>query len=181
MDEKHTPRPHGRAGDHAMTIRELRILPPLAFGRLGSGDPMDNYTAEDDPKSLLNWRVLKPQPTFEVDPGSGRIKRQFVPKSVEFKTGKSIRPVAPFLEIFAVTDDNALVPLTLKLLTRHGLDARAISWRATVANRKVVRRTGNPDDLVLADTKWFKGHKPRRLEGHCDNFISKRRFIDFGE
>ena len=164
-----------------MTIRELRILPPLAFGRLGSGDPMDNYTVGDDDNDLLNWRVLKPQPTFEIDEGSGRIKGKFVPKSVEFMTGKRIRPVAPFLEVFAVTDDNALVPLTLKLLARQGLDARAISWRATVANRKVVRRTENPDDLVLADTDWFKGHQVQRLEGHCENFISKRHFIDFGQ
>lgn len=164
-----------------MTIRELRILPPLAFGRLGSGEPMDNYTAEDDPEYRLKWRVLTPQPTFEIDARSGKIVREFVPKSVEFMTGKRIRPVAPFLEVFALTSDNALVPLTLKLLASHGLDSNAISWRASVANRKVVRRTGNPQDLVLADTEWFKGHQPQRLEGHCDNFISKRRFIDFGQ
>ena len=73
-----------------------------------------------------------------------KILRTFVPETVEFKTGKRIRPVAPFLEVFAVTDDDALVPLTLELLTRHGLDEKAISWRAVVANRKVVRRTGQP-------------------------------------
>jgi hypothetical protein len=164
-----------------MTIRELRILPPLAIARLGSGEPMDNYTAEDDPRYLLNWRVLKPQPTFEIDERRGSIRRRFVPESVEFMTGNRIRPVAPFLEVFAVTEAGALVPLTLKLLARLGLDQKAISWRAVVANRKVVRRTDNPKDLVLADTDWFEGHKPQRLRGHCDNFISKRRFIDFGQ
>lgn len=164
-----------------MTIRELRILPPLAIGRMGSGEPMDNYTVEDDPKSLLNWRTLKALPTFEIDKESGRIVGTFVPETVDFTTGKHIRPVAPFLEVFARTDGEELEPLTLELLASHGLDETAISWRAVVANRKVVRRTDNPHDLVLADTDWFAGHKTQHLRGRCRNFVSRRDFIDFGQ
>lgn len=163
-----------------MTILQLRILPPLAIGRMGSGDPMDNYTVGDNPENPLDWRELKPQPTFEVDEDSGRIVRSFVPDTVEFMTGSHIRPVAPFLEVFAVTE-SGLEPLTLALLKHHKLDETAISWRAIVANRKVERRTGKEEDRVVADTDWIKNHATHHLKGECPNFISKEVFIDFGK
>jgi hypothetical protein len=162
-----------------MTIRQLRILPPLAFGRLGSGEPMDNYSVQDNPDDPLDWRSLKPEPTFQIDEASGRIVKSFTPEKVEFMKDGLIRPVAPFLEVFAETEAG-LEPLTLKLLKKYKLDETAISWRAIVANRKVERRTGKKDDRVVADTKWFKGHTTRRLKGACRNFISEKAFIDFG-
>ncbi len=43
-----------------MTIRELRILPPFAIGRLGSAkEPLDNYTIEDDPNHPLGFRRIR--------------------------------------------------------------------------------------------------------------------------
>src|SRR2546421_534082 len=52
-----------------MTIRELRILPPLAVGRLGEAEsPMDNYDAEVDDDRPLDFRRLQPTETFRVDP-----------------------------------------------------------------------------------------------------------------
>ena len=163
-----------------MTIKDLRILPPFAIGRLGSApEPMDNYTIEDDPDHPLGFRRLAGAPTFVVDERSGEI-RETRDGSPEFKQDGRIRPVAPFLEVFAVTADDVLEPLTLDLLRRHELDETKVSWRAVVANRKVVRRTGNEDDLVSADTKWFSGHARKRLEGHCNNFAKSTDFIDFG-
>ncbi len=161
-----------------MTIKQLRILPPLAFGRLGSGEPMDNYSVEDSSKDPLDWRSLKPEPTFQVDEASG-IVNSFLPETVEFMKDGRIRPVAPFLEVFAETEAG-LEPLTLELLEQHKLDETAISWRAVVANRKVERRTGKKNDRVVADTKWFGGHGLHHLEGRCRNFISEKAFIDFG-
>ncbi len=164
-----------------MTIHQLRLLPPLAIGRLGSAPkPMDNYTIDDDPDQPLGYRRLKAEPTLTVDEQSGEIREEPPAKTLEFKQDDRIRPVAPFLEVFAVTDDDVLAPLTLELLRSHQLDETAISWRVCVANRKVVRRTVNEDDLVMADTDWFDGHAPQPLEGHCKNFISDRAFIDFG-
>ena len=40
-----------------MTIKELRILPPLAIGRLGSApEPLDNYELEVPEKDPLGFR-----------------------------------------------------------------------------------------------------------------------------
>src|SRR5262245_46008151 len=127
-----------------MTIRELRILPPLAIGRLGSApEPLDNYTVDDDPDHPLGFRTIKPARTFIVDPATGEITGTHTPESIVFKQEGRIRPVAPFLEVFAVTGDNTLEPLTLELLRKDGLGPNDISWNVVVANRKVRRRTNH--------------------------------------
>jgi len=164
-----------------MTIRELRILPPLAIGRLGSAsEPLDNYTIDTNPEQPLDFRRIKGAKTLIVDEASGEIRETRTPKTVTFKQDGRIRPVAPFLEVFAVTDKDTLEPLTLGLLKRHGLGPLDISWRVAVANRKVVRRTGNEADIVAANTKWFSSHKKQPLKGYCKNFITKAKYIDFG-
>ena len=82
-----------------MTIRELRILPPLAIGRLGAAPmPMDNYDVEVDPGSPARQPPLVPATTLEVDPTSGEITRTFVPDALRFTQDGKVRPVAPFLE-----------------------------------------------------------------------------------
>ncbi len=88
-----------------------------------------------------------------------------------FRSGDRIRPVAPFLEVYALTAAGALVPLTTGLLEQNGLTVEALAWQVQVANRKVVRRTGQEDDLVAADTGWFGGHDVQPLDGHCPNFV----------
>jgi hypothetical protein len=168
-----------------MTIRELRILPPFAIGRLGSAaKPLDNYTIDDDPEHPLGFRRIRGAGTLIVDEKTGKILRQRNEKNVTFKSGPHIRPVAPFLEVFAVVGDQhgeeTIQPLDLKLLKKLRLDAAKIEWRVSVANRKVVRRTGNPNDLVSADTDWFSDHAPHSLDGHCKNFVSPKARIDFG-
>ena len=87
--------------------------------------------------------------------------------------------MAPFLEVFAVTDRKALEPLTVDLLQDHGLKVEDIAWRVRVANRKVVRRTGDPADLVEAEIT-IENHAIHTLEGHCANFVSDQVFVDFG-
>lgn len=167
-----------------MTILALHILPPLAIGRLGSAtEPVDNYTIEENPEHPLDFRNIKGAETLIVDEASGEISRTRVPAVLSFKHNDRIRPVAPFLEVFAQTHadpSKPLEPLTLALLAKNGLAEEDISWHVSVANRKVVRRTTDVNDLVEADTGWFSGHEPRRLEGYCRNFIAKDRFIDFG-
>lgn len=156
-----------------MTIHALRILPPLSFARLGSAaEPLDAYTLEDDPAHPLGFRRIRGATTFLVDPVSGAITDTRVPDHITFKDADGrIRPVAPFLEVFAETADGQLEPLSIDLLAREGLAASSVAWRVEVANRKVLRRTGDPDDLVHADSGWFSDHAPHALEGHCAHFV----------
>jgi hypothetical protein len=167
-----------------MIIKELRILPALAFARLGSSDlPLDNYTleVEEDPMDPLdNYRRIKGAETLVVDETTGEITETITPSEVTFKKDGKIRPVAPFLEVFAVTGKDKLEPLTSGLLKRADIGPGCISWRVVVANRKVVRRTDDERDAVLAETEWFSDHDPQPLKGYCENFISPDRFIDFG-
>lgn len=167
-----------------MIIRELRLLPPLAIGRLGSApEPQDNYITEEDPERPLAFRRIVPQPTLVVDEATGEV-HSHVPSEITWKIGSRIRPVAPFLEAFAVVghDDgpDTLEPLTPALVDQTGLGPANVAWRIRVANRKVVRRTGNPDNLVEADTGWITDHDRHTLKGHCKNFISPDAAINFG-
>jgi hypothetical protein len=163
-----------------MAILDLRILPPLAFARLGSGSqPVDNYVLEDNPERPLDFRTIRPAETLYVDETTGEITRKAIPSKIEFLEGEKIKPVAPFLEVFAVTGEDMLVPLTVDLLSQDGLAPKDVQWSIHVANRKVVRRTANPDDQVDGKTGWFSDHDPHTLQGFCRNFL-EGRFIDFG-
>ena len=79
-------------------IKQLKILPPFAIGRLGSADePMDNYTidlaaATDEPEPL-GYRKLKPLETLIVGERSGEIEGVRTPTlPLQFKVnGKSVR------------------------------------------------------------------------------------------
>ena len=112
-----------------MTIKALRILPPFAIGRLGSaGEPLDNFTIEDDLDHPLGFRRIKPAKTLVVDDASGEILGTRIPKAMEFKTAdQEIRPVAPFVEVFVVTDEDKLEPLTSDLMEQYNA---TISWRS---------------------------------------------------
>jgi hypothetical protein len=166
-----------------LTIKQLRILPPFAIGRLGSADePMDNYSFDQNIghhlEQPLGYRQLKPQPTLIVNKNSGEIEGDRAPDTLEFKRGGKIRPVAPFLEVFAVVENDELVPLTVELLRNHDLTVKDIAWQVRVSNRKVVRRTQNPDDLVHAEIN-FSDHRSHTLHGGCKNFI-KEASVNFG-
>ena len=166
-----------------MTIRELRILPPFAIGRLGSAPaPLDNFTMVESQEHPLDYRALVPQETLTVNERTGEISGSHTPDAIAFKDDAGrIRPVAPFLEVFARVDrSRAWQPLTLSLLSKHGYKVADLSWHVTVANRKVERRTTDENDRVEAHTGWFSSHAPRRLKGHCANFIDDDSAIDFG-
>jgi len=165
-----------------MTLRSLKILPPFAIGRLGSASqPLDNYSIDDNPDQPLGFRRIRGEPTLIVDEASGAIREQRTPEHVSFKEGDAhIRPVAPFLEVFAVTDaGDSLVPLDLGLLRRLDPAPLKIEWRVSVANRKVARRTGDEQDAVHADTGWFSDHGSHSLKGHSEHFVAGT-CIDFG-
>jgi len=177
-----------------MSIKTLRILPPIAIGRLGSSsEPLVAYEIEADPEHPLDIPRIKGATTFRVDRETGEIVDAFIPEVVSFKevrtspcdtdgaTTEHIRPVAPFLEVWAQGEDDQWVPLTLALLLENGLTAADVTWQVTVANRKVARRTGNPDDEVSAQTTWFSAHQAQALRGHCRNFVDAEASIDLGQ
>ena len=165
----------------AATIKALRILPPLAIGRLGSADePLDNYTIEVDDKATLGFRRIVPAETLLVSPFSGEISATRTAQNITFSEDGKIRPVAPFLEVFAVLGDDSLVPLTKELLADNGLTPAAVQWRARVANRKIYRRTQQSDDIISVETEWFSHHGKQPLLGRCANFISPDKAVDFG-
>lgn len=153
-------------------ILELRILPPLAIGRLGASErPVDNYEAVVEPHSPLGYRRLEPAPTLEVDVETGRIVRAFVPDELTFSEDGKVRPVAPFLELWALTSSGQLEPITTALLKANGLGSEDVCWRAHVGNHKLLRRTGEPDDRIEADTGDFSEHGAQLLQGTCANFV----------
>lgn len=162
-----------------MTISELRILPPLAIARLGAGSvPMDNYSADVDPNAPLSFRRLVPARTLMVDPTSGEIEEAIVPERLRFTeavldaggTRRSVvRPVAPFLEVWAVVDGD-LVPLTQQLLEAEGASPSEVRWSVHLGNHKVFRRTFDPDDRVEARFGPFSDHDLHEMLGECVNF-----------
>ena len=161
-------------------IRELRILPPLAIARLGAAPtPMDNYDVVVDSERPLGPRTLRPAETLEVDQATGAIARSFVPDTLRFTENAAARPVAPFLEVWALTDADTLEPLTTTLLAAEGAGPGDVAWRVEVANHKVARRTGIDADRVSADTGEFTDHDPHLLTGGCPNFWPGRS-IPFG-
>jgi hypothetical protein len=152
-------------------IRELRILPPLAIARFGAAPtPMDNYDATVDPERPLGYRILRPAETLDVDEATGAIRRSFVPGQVTFTENGSVRPVAPFLEVWALTDDDLLEPLTPALLAADQATIGDLRWRVEVANLKVFRRTNQDADKVEADTGDIVDHQSHALLGSCPNF-----------
>lgn len=159
-----------------MAIVELRILPPIAIGRLGSSPtPQEAFDLEVSPDRPLDYRQIVPCQTFRIDDESGAIVESYIPEKIRFKeTNGCIRPVAPFLEVFARTDKHPddLVPLTLGLLKEEGLSIENISWNVRVGNIKIFRRTGQIADKIIAKLQYIQDHKSHQLLGECDNFVT---------
>jgi hypothetical protein len=145
-------------------IKGLRILPPLAIGRLGAAStPMDNYRVEVDPEHPLGFRRLIPDTTLKVDPATGTLAT-VMPDALKFTEDRKVRPVAPFLEVMAEVRGGELVPLTEGLLAANGLSTSDVSWCVHVGNHKVYRRTKHVDDKIESYTGWFSDHQDHQLD-----------------
>lgn len=161
-----------------MPILELRILPPIAVGRLGAAaTPLEAFDLAVDPDRPLDYRRIVPSTSLEVDQESGEIVRAYVPDKIRFKDeDKKVRPIAPFLEVYARTSEapDRLQPLTLDLLAAEQLDIGALHWDVHLGNIKIYRRTHNPNDKIHADLTDLKDHKRHAMHGLCENFLSGR-------
>lgn len=161
-----------------MPILEIRILPPLAIARLGAAEePLEAFDLETDPEKPLDYRCIVPRPSLEVNKETGEIVRAYVPDTIRFKDeNKKIRPVAPFLEVFARTSDQPqeLQPLTMDLLHHEDLSLDNLHWNVALSNIKLFRRTGNVDDQIHASLSDIKDHARHPVLGRCKNFLAEK-------
>ncbi len=130
--------------------------------------------SEDQP---LDYRRIVPCETLQVDRSTGELSRS-TPEFIRFKEADGrIRPLAPFLEVFAITDTSPgeLLPLTVALLTSEGLSLEAIEWNVEVANIKIYRRTGMPNDKIVARVNEIRDHLPKALLGDCPHFFAGKQ------
>jgi hypothetical protein len=165
-----------------MPIRNLRILPPFAIGRFGSSPtPLEAFELEVSEDAPLDFQRIVPKETLDVDPVSGAVtgKHTSEPGHLRFRDEHGIRPVCPFLEVFAQTEEDTWEPLTLDLLSAAGVGPDAVCWTVEVGNLKVFRQTGDERDKVLAPVKPFSDHEVHELRGASDNFL-KDKTIPFG-
>src|ERR1044071_2115773 len=125
-----------------MTITGLLLLPPLAIARVGSSEtPLANYCLEDDPENPLAFRRIVPAETLIVNEATGEASRGDSTTECFKDAQGRVRPVAPFLEVWAIVEDAGRVeekPLTCDMLS----NGDTVEWWVEVANRKVERRTG---------------------------------------
>ncbi|MFK5913037.1 MAG: hypothetical protein QM484_01580, partial [Woeseiaceae bacterium] len=171
-----------------MKIIDLRILPPIAIGRLGSSKlPLDAFNLEVLEETPLHFRQIIAKESLKIDPETGEIE-SYQPEKIIFKDAKSIkdkagtvRPVAPFLEVFAITDQNPeiLVPLTISLLEEAGLGLSDISWHVDMGNIKLYRRTQDETDKINAEIHDISSHENIELKGECENFL-KGKYLPLG-
>ena len=156
-----------------MKIVGLSILPPLAVGRLGaSAHPLENYELET-PADGIGFRRIAPAETLYVDEASGAIARAETPRQLHFRDGEQIRPVAPFLEVFAHLENGDLVPLSLDRLGVKRSEDIDLRWRVDVANIKAFRRTGDAGDKATASVE-FSDHAQHALRASAGNFLPNK-------
>lgn len=158
-----------------MPILELRVLPPVAVGRLGAArEPLEAFELTRDPEHPLGYRRIVPRPSLKIDARSGEVLDVYCPAKIRFRDADGlVRPVAPFLEVFARLDSapNELVPLTLGLLKAEKLTIHHLSWDVVVGNIKIFRRTGDPNDKIEAEVKHLQDHVRHPLKGRCEHFL----------
>jgi hypothetical protein len=152
----------------------------MAIARFGSSPtPLEAFDLKVPDDNPLGFREIVPQETLEIDPETGAVARQYRPDKIRFRDGDHIRPVAPFLEVYAQTGPDSLEPLTLELLHASGLDVSSVYWSVAVGNLKVFRQTGKSDDKVLATVDPFNDHAVHELHGRSANFKADK-CIPFG-
>lgn len=132
-------------------IHAIFCNPPLAIARLGASPrPMAAYgwEAADNPRTP-GETVVVPRWTLEVL-ADGSVQ-PVLPQTITFRDGGQIRPVCPFIELWAWTGPAGATeaqwraaPLTLALLQTEGLTLAALEITMTARNLKAARRRNDP-------------------------------------
>jgi len=131
----------------AVEIRAIFFYPPNAVARLGaSATPFESYTWAEDPTIAGRAQtVIEPAISFDVIE-DGTI-RPYLPSVIRFRDGTYVRPVAPFLELWARVNENGQESerqVTVHLLERANASMANLTFRATAANKKAERRCNEP-------------------------------------
>jgi hypothetical protein len=131
------------------TLVNIYFNPPMAVARVGAS-PTPMAAFEWDTAKTAHGgtqTVIKPALSFDVAP-DGTL-RPHMPREIRFKDADgSIRPVAPFFELWATLlrpHDGQLeeCPLTLGLLKELGIGIDHVALEVTASNLKAARRTGD--------------------------------------
>jgi hypothetical protein len=132
----------------ADTIRRLFFTPSIAIARLGaSSTPMVAFEwGPGDPRTIGETRI-RPIRSLDVD-ANGNVT-VFEPREIRVRDGALIRPVAPFLELWALVGDGPPAQLTPSavtpaLLASNGITESNVTFTVTAMNLKAARRTGDP-------------------------------------
>jgi hypothetical protein len=127
----------------AKIIDEIFFLPPMAVARLGGSEiPLASFTWLEDP-GLHGAGLTVVAPAISLNVLADGSVQPFLPAIIQFRDGGSLRPVAPFFELWARIDGKEQ-PLTLQLLEELGGALNNLIYRVSAANRKAARRTGDP-------------------------------------
>ena len=136
----------------AEQIQALFCEPPIVIARLGgSTTPLDCCVWEEPPNPrsdgatvLVTGWSLNVLTDGSIEPHK--------PDSIRFRDGPLIRPVCPFIEIWARLGEPGSdpsswrdAPLTPTLLVAAGADPSALHFTVDARNAKAARRRRNPD------------------------------------
>jgi hypothetical protein len=136
----------------AEIIQAIYCDPPIVIARLGgSTAPVVAYGWEESPDPRNDGdTVIVSDWSLDIMPDGSA--RPFKPDSVRLRDGVLIRPVCPFVEIWARLGEPGSaeatwrdVPLTESLLASFGGDRSAINFIVEARNLKAARRAQNPD------------------------------------
>lgn len=150
------------------TIRRIFFTPSVAIARLGGSlTPLDAFDwGPGDPHTVAETRI-RPAWTLDVRPDGSVSPR--LPRRLILRDGTLLRPVAPFLELWALTGDGDLselpaVPVTTALLTANGVTTSQLSFTIEAMNRKAERRSPRGDGRNPAHLR-FGTFPPVRVRG----------------
>jgi hypothetical protein len=122
-------------------------------------------------------RKIVPAASLSIAEGNPSITENRGAVSFRDKDGL-IRPVAPFFEIWAQTDQSeGWVPLTTHLLAENSLSPGVVQWSVHITNIKVYRRTADVNDQIHATLAPFSDHIRHDLAGISENFLPNESIL----
>jgi hypothetical protein len=133
-------------------IQAIFCNPPIAIARLGgSSTPAAAYAWAEPPNPRTDGNtVAVPQWSLAVLP-DGTVD-PFLPETLTLRDGDLIRPVCPFIELWARMGAAGSkpetwrdVPLTPEVLQHSGVTESALKFSIDARNAKAARRRRNPD------------------------------------
>ncbi|HEY2886932.1 MAG TPA: hypothetical protein VGJ08_17110 [Rhizomicrobium sp.] len=155
-------------------LREIWLVPPLAFARGGSSPtPCDAFDwSEPDLSAAGTGRTqVVSADTLIVDSktGSVSLKPADPNNEVIFKDGEHIRPVCPFFELHGVWEVDGTEgtgAVTQDVLKACGMSAADLKWRVEFHNSKAWHVTQDEGDRVTAIVDVDgNNHEPQTLKG----------------